>query len=189
MQSFINNRKLLFLLVIIGVVAAISLLIFPGDSSAHELRDLEDFQFVFGWRDEPALTNTKNGPEVFIRLLEGAEGDISELLADMEVDLRVEVSFGPETTTLDLRQDFRDNTHYIADLIPTRPGDYSFRVLGTIGDSEIDETFTSADGEFSSVEPVSDIAFPVNDPTNAELLERIEALEAELEALRAQVGE
>ena len=49
---------------------------------------------------------------------------------------------------------------YTTDLIPTQPGDYSFHLTGTIGDATIDETFDSSKGEFSTVEPITDIQFP-----------------------------
>ena len=68
--------------------------------------------------------------------------------------------------------------HYIAEIIPSRAGDYSFRVFGIIGEQAIDEVFTSTAGEFSSVEPVSDVSFPDAIPSTVELLEQIEALEA-----------
>jgi hypothetical protein len=84
-----------------------------------------------------------------------------------------------------LRPAFGETGHYIADIIPSRPGDYSFRVFGTIGDVEIDEVFASADGSFSSVEPASDVTFPDEIPSVLELLQRIAELEAEIEALKA----
>jgi hypothetical protein len=49
----------------------------------------------------------------------------------------------------------------------------------------MDEVFTSADGEFGTVEPAGDNTFPDELPSIVELLERIAALEARLEALEA----
>jgi hypothetical protein len=40
------------------------------------------------------------------------------------------------------------------------PGDYTFRIFGTIEGTEIDETFSAADGQFSSINPIEDIQFP-----------------------------
>jgi hypothetical protein len=70
------------------------------------------------------------------------------------------VSFGGKTKTLALRAVWNDPGHYTADLIPTQPGDYSFTLTGTIDDVEVNETFSAADGEFSSVNPIADIQFP-----------------------------
>lgn len=168
---------------ILLVLLALLLLALPA--LAHERRDVGDYTLVFGWRAEPAIAGFTNGPEIYVRLPEGVEGDMAAMIREMDVTLQVEVTFGPSTITLDMRPDFRDPTHYIADLIPTRPGDYSFRVFGNIGDLEVDEVFTSADGEFSSVEAVGDVTFPDQLPLIIELTERIAALEARLAELEA----
>jgi hypothetical protein len=108
-----------------------------------------------------------------------------EMAPVIEADLHVEVTFGPETITLQLQPDSGASGRYIATLIPTLPGDYTFRVFGTINDVEVDETFSSADGQFASVEPAGDILFP-GQPSAADLLARIEALEAELTAIKGE---
>ena len=77
-----------------------------------------------------------------------------------EETLQLEVMFGDQSRVLRVRRVYGQPGHYTADLIPTRPGDYSFRLSGTINGVEIDEVFSSADGEFSTVEPVEDIQFP-----------------------------
>lgn len=87
-----------------------------------------------------------------------AEGE--NPLEGIEISLEVEVSFGPDSRTVALRPEWGTSDHYIAEIIPSRAGDYSFRVFGTIGEQAIDEGFTSTAGEFSSVEPVSDVSFP-----------------------------
>ena len=186
------NRKSLFVLVmLVGLVFTL------GTVMAHEGREVGEYELVFGWRNEPALVGYPNGPEILIRLHGAEEADHVEgddhnetehedPLADLVVSLQVEVAFGPATRTLELRPAFGETGHYIADLIPTRPGDYTFRVFGTIGDLEVDEVFTSADGSFSSVEPASDITFPDEIPSFVELLERIAELEAQVEALQGE---
>jgi len=122
---------------------------------AHEGREVGEALIVFGWRVEPAYTTLLNGPELFIN-----HHDTEEPIEGLEETLQLEISFGDQTKVLRLRAVFGEPGSYTADLIPTQPGDYSFRLTGTIGETEVDETFTSADGEFSPVEPVSDILFP-----------------------------
>jgi len=171
-------------LVVSALVIGVVLVSTPGAALAHEHRTVGDYEITFGWRVEPAVAGILNGPELYIASAE--EGvTVEELLQAVEVTLQVEVSFGPASRTLELRPAFGETGHYIADLIPTRPGDYTFHVTGTIGDTAIDETFTSADGYFSSVEPASDLQFPEPQPDVSELLQRIEALETEVEALRS----
>lgn len=106
-------------------------------------------------------------------------------IADVPVSLQAEVSFGDQTTTVTFRRAWGTDNHYIAELIPTLPGDYTFRVFGTIGDVEVDEVFTSADGMFSTVEPAGDIMFPALPSADAQIAE----LEARIEALEAIIAE
>jgi hypothetical protein len=70
--------------------------------------------------------------------------------------------------------------------MPMLPGDYSFHLTGTIGDTEVDEVFTSADGQFSSIEPPTDVMFPALPIVDNA---RIEALEARIADLEAQLAE
>lgn len=144
---------------------------------AHEPRVVGEYQLAFGWRSEPAYTNQLNGPELFVSLApeaatvtpeateavdQGADDDDegAPIPADTEINLKVEVSFGDQKMDIPMRPAYGEVGHFVGDMIPTRPGDYSFHVTGTIGDAQIDETFTSADGKFGTVEPVEDIMFP-----------------------------
>jgi len=153
---------------------------------AHEGREVGDYIIEIGWREEPAYTGLMNGPEITITRhadeTEGAhaeteattepEGDHTNAevedhdaeessgVAGLEDTLQIEVIFGPASKIINLRPVFQEPGHYTADLLPTRPGDYTFRVFGMIEDLEIDETFSAADGQFSSVEPIEDVQFP-----------------------------
>jgi len=154
--------------------------------AAHESRNSPDgqYQYVFGWRTEPALTGVSNGPEFYIyELVNGERGERVE-----GAELQVEVMFGGASVNLPLNQAFRDPGHYVANLIPTLPGDYTFRVYGTLGDLEIDETFTSADGGFNSVEPAQDIQFPEPFPNLFALQAQILELQERIAELEAQIN-
>lgn len=159
------------------LVLAVAALAIPA--LAHEGREVGEYQIVFGWRVEPAYTGLFNGPEFTVTMHGGEaheaeatpEAEHSDMSSDhheedsaavegLEDTLQIEVSYGGQTKLLRLRAIFGEPGSYTADLIPTQPGDYSFRIFGTIGDTEIDETFSSTEGEFSSVEPVEDIQFP-----------------------------
>jgi hypothetical protein len=152
---------------------------------AHEHREVGEYSITFGWRNEPAFAGQLNGPEVSLSLHDAHDEPFPE---DIPVELNAEVSFGDQTVLLILTPAFGETGHYVADLIPALPGDYSFRVFGTIGDTEVDETFTSADGEFSTVEPITDIIFPrveMDSETRiADLEARIAALEEQIAALQ-----
>ncbi len=139
----------------LGVVLAVALALF-ATVAAHEGREVGDgkYDIVFGWRVEPAYTNLLNGPE--LEIADAAEKPVEGL----DETLKLEVSYGGKTKLLKLRAVADSAGHYTSDLIPTQPGDYSFHLTGTIGDVTVDETFDSSKGEFSSVDPITDIQFP-----------------------------
>jgi hypothetical protein len=193
-------RRLLVVIALIVLSMSISI----GPVAAHEGRVIGDYEIAFGWYVEPAYAGQLNGPDLYITLhdedherraagmmaLHGEE--TREALEALVVDLQAEVTFGDESITLALVPDFPtyvefDEIGYIrytASLVPTLPGDYSFRIFGTIGETEVDEVFNSADGEFSTIEPSQDIHFPSSQSLEA----RLAALEARIAELEAAGG-
>ena len=156
--------------------------LFVGIASAHGDQTVGPYSVVFGWRNEPAYAGQFNGPEVILGL---HDEDNASFPADVPVELQAEVTFGPASTTVFLEAARGETGRYIANLIPTLPGDYQFHLTGTIGDEAVDLTFDSADGTFSSVNPAADILFPAPEP-DAEA--RIADLEARLAALEARLA-
>jgi hypothetical protein len=153
-------------LVLTGLVAPAAL--------AHEGRPTGDgdLHMVVGFGTEPAYAGQPNSVQL---ILEHDE----EPVVDLGNTLDVEVSFGDETMALELEPNFAvgafgEPGDYRAWFIPTRPGQYTFHFTGTIDGEEIDETFTSGPDTFSDVNATADIEFPVQDPTNGELADRIE---------------
>lgn len=175
--------KLRFIGLAVLVVLLLSALALPA--LAHEEREVGDYNVEFGWRVEPVYAGLLNGPEFFVSQKGAEEG--TAFPADIDVSVQVEVSFGSESMTIPLEPAEGETGHYVADLIPTLPGDYSFRVFGNIGDQQIDEVFTSADGMFGTVEPATDIMFPVAGISDVATLQaRIDELEARLAALESK---
>jgi len=178
-------------------LVVLTVLAFAVPALAHEGRELgDDIEISFGWRAEPAYAGLTNGPEIFITFHSNEEAapEQQALLEALEVDLQATVMFGGEEMTMTLEPAFPLYTtyettgyaHYVARLIPMLPGDYEFRVFGTIGDLEVDELFASADGEFSSIAPITDFMFPTAASADiATLLQRIAALEARIVELEA----
>ena len=83
----------------------------------------------------------------------------------LEQTLRVEVTHTATAVSraLDLRADALEPGRYTADLVPTAPGVYEFRVFGDIDGTVIDEVFASrgAGGGFDDVRAASSLQFPV----------------------------
>jgi hypothetical protein len=142
-------------------------------AAAHEFREVGDYQFVVGWGDEPTYAGFKNSVQL---ILADADG---EPVVDLGDTLNVEVSFGDQTIELAIAPNFEvgefgEPGDYRAFLVPTRPGTYTFHFTGTIGDQDIDETFTSSETTFDDAEDPKAIEFPVQDPSNGELAERLD---------------
>lgn len=145
-----------------------------GDASAHGRREVGEHEWTVGWADEPAFVGFKNGVQLFLSL--GTDGPPVE---GAEKDLKVVVSIGDrETDPLELRTVFDSPGEYRADLIPTVPGDYTFRFTGTIDGERVDESWTGSKDDFSEIEGTSEVTFPKAAPSNAELAERLEAVES-----------
>ena len=196
-------RRLLVVFALFVMMISIGI----APAAAHEGRVVGDYELAFGWYVEPAYAGQLNGPDLYITLhgegedhgherraaavsLHGEE--TQEALEALIVDLQAEVTFGGESMTMTLEPDFPayvefDGVGYLrytASLVPTLPGDYSFRIFGTIGETDVDEVFSSADGEFSTIEPSQDIQFPSSQSLEA----RLAALEARIAELEAAAG-
>ncbi|HEV2526922.1 MAG TPA: hypothetical protein VGT61_00510 [Thermomicrobiales bacterium] len=130
-------------------------------ATAHEQRDVADeYSFVVGFLEEPAYAGEQNGLDLRISTLDPTGGVNSEPVEGAEETLTATVSFGELSMPLEISPVWNTPGSYRAIFFPTTPGDYSFHITGTLGDTEIDETFTSADGEFSSVQDPTPLMFP-----------------------------
>ncbi|MFQ6026730.1 MAG: hypothetical protein ACE5Q6_04350 [Dehalococcoidia bacterium] len=89
----------------------------------------------------------------------------------LESALQVEVTHVPSQTSkvMELRTVFGEPGHYTADLIPTAPGQYTFRFFGTVDGEELDETFESGPGRFNDVQVAADLQFPEAVPAVREI--------------------
>lgn len=179
---------------VVPFTAALALISLAQPAFAHERRTVGAYQTVVGWADEPAFSGLPNS--VQFRLSEAAGEPVTDLGAE---DLKVEVSYedqkiGPLAISPAFRVGaFGDPGDYQADLMPSRPGTYSFRITGTIKGQPFDETYTSGEETFDSPETTSTIAFPAKDPSVGELatgLDRANSriAEAESSASLAKLG-
>ena len=91
----------------------------------------------------------------------------------LEKTLQVEVTHVPSESSkvMDLRAVLNEPGHYAADLIPTAPGVYEFRVFGSAEGTPIDETFISrgGGGGFDDVRSAADLQFPERLPEVREI--------------------
>jgi len=156
------------------VIAALSgVLALPTPAAlAHERRSQGDLEMTVGFGTEPAYAGQPNSVALLL-VHDGAP------VVDLGATLDVEISFGDQTQRFPLEPNFAvgafgEPGDYRAWFIPTREGRYAFHFTGTIQGEEVDQTFTSGPRTFGDVEDPKQIQFPVQDPTNGELAERID---------------
>ena len=87
-----------------------------------------------------------------------------EPVEDLQETLQVEVAHtaSGESRVLNFQADLAEPGRYTADLIPTAPGVYEFRVFGAVEGSRIDELFVSegGGGDFDDIQTSTALQFP-----------------------------
>ena len=168
-------------LALAGVTA---LLVAPAiPALAHGDTSVGDLELTIGFGTEPAYAGFPNSVEVLLvhdgQPVTDAKG------------LTVDVTFGDDTVTYDLEPNFAvgvygDPGDYRAWFVPSQPGPYTFHIVGTVDDEDVDVEMTSGDDTFSEVQDTSEAAFPpVEAPSNQELADRLDADGARVETAQA----
>lgn len=161
---------------ILAAIAATAVLVLLPAAPAltHTEVGEGDLRMVVGFGTEPAYSGQPNSVEV---LLTHGGRPVADLRPG---DLQVEVRYGDASTTMDLEPNFASGVFgepgdYRAWFVPSEPGEYTFRITGTVDGEEVDEEVTSGPNTFSEVTDVAEVTFPeVRAPSNEELATRIE---------------
>jgi hypothetical protein len=148
---------------IASIAALLALLCAPTVSMAHERRTIGSgkYDIVVGWETEPAYVNQRNAAGIRISK---AGTNPAQPVTDADKTLKIQIRQGAQTRTFDLRAVFGQPGYYVADVLPTRAGDYVWTFTGSIGGDQVNETFDSADGKFDAVTAGSEVAFPIAAP-------------------------
>ena len=158
-------------------LAALTLLT-AAPAFAHEQRTVGAYQLTVGWETEPAYTGVPNAVELFVHDASGKPLD------DLGPNgLKVQVIFGTQTSDpLAMTAAFDPDTglglhgQYLAPIVATRPGDYTFHFTGDINGQKIDEKFTSGPTTFNTVVDPTGVQFPDKVPTNGALADSLTRL-------------
>jgi len=148
-----------------------------GQALAHETKAAGDGrQLVVGWGIEPAYAGQQNHVQLLV-----TDSDSGKPVK-VEVDrLQVTVTYGEKEIKLPLEPGYDAQTNavapgeYWAALIPTAPGDYTFRITGTIAGEKVDGSFTSGPKTFSPVLDPATVQFPVKAPDVTQVAKRLES--------------
>jgi len=141
----------------------------------HERRNVGPYTFVVGWLVEPAYVNNLNALDLTVSETQGAKA-----VEGLEKTLQAEVIVGGAAKTMPLKVAPRFGLpgKYQGQVLPTKTGDYSFHIFGTVGTTKVDEKFESGPNTFGGVEPTDALQFPDKVVSNADLAARVDQLQA-----------
>lgn len=143
------------------------------DAAAHEPRTVGDgnYTMTVGFLNEPAYLALENGLYLKVVQIGGANAPVE----DLQNTLQAEVIFGGSTMPLTLTPIEDAPGEYVSRFIPTRTGDYTFRITGMIGEQPIDQEFRSSPDTFDSIQPASAAQFPEPVPAGSDLAAAIDS--------------
>lgn len=144
------------------LVALLGVVLTTSTALAHEKRHVGNYTFVVGFLDEPAYANVKNSLDLTIcngsdcnYIVQDGTKVLSNPVNDADKTLKAEVSTGGSAPlALTLKPRWANPGKYTAYFLPTKVGDYTFHIFGTLNNNSIDEKFTSSPTGFSAVEQV-----------------------------------
>jgi len=155
-------------------------------ASAHEVRTVGAYQFTVGWLHEPAYADEQNAVQF---LLKDSRGNP---VTDLGDTLKVEVIYQTQKMpALSLNPTFDPDTglgmpgEYLASIIPTRPGNYTFHFTGSVKGQSVDQSFTSSPTTFDEVKEPTAVEFPAQDPTRAQVSQRLDRIDARVAAAQS----
>lgn len=140
----------------------------------HERRAIGPYTFVVGWLNEPAYVNLLNSLDLTVTETTGAKA-----VEGLDKTLKADLTFGgsSQAQPLTLAARFGLPGKYSGYVVPTKIGDYTFHITGTVGTMNIDEKFESGPGRFGSIESTDPLQYPQKLVANADLAARLDQLQ------------
>jgi hypothetical protein len=107
------------------------------DAHAHEPRIVAGkYEVNVGFVNEPVEANKKNGVDLTVSNIETRQP-----VEGLEKTLKVDVTVGDQTKSLNLNAQPDQKGWYTGELVPRQSGIYIFRFYGTIESASVDERF------------------------------------------------
>jgi hypothetical protein len=140
----------------------------------HERRNVGPYTFVVGWINEPAYVSFMNSLDLTVSETSGGKA-----VEGLDKTLKADVTYGGLTTPqpLTIAARFGQPGKYSGYVLPTKVGEYTFHITGTIGTMNIDEKFQSGPGRFGSIESTDPLQYPQKVDSNADLAARLDQLQ------------
>jgi hypothetical protein len=157
-----------------GAVVVSSFLAGTNIALGHERRNVGPYTFVVGWINEPAYVSFMNSLDLTVSETSGGKA-----VEGLDKTLKADVTYGGLTTPqpLTIAARFGQPGKYSGYVLPTKVGEYTFHITGTIGTMNIDEKFQSGPGRFGSIESTDPLQYPQKVVSNADLADRLDQLQ------------
>jgi hypothetical protein len=152
-------------------LALIGLSLTTETAAAHTRVEIGPYVVIVGWEIEPPIVGERN--QIVVHLREGETA-----VTGAEASLAAEVLYAGRSFRSNLTPTITPG-YYHVEILPTVRGQYSLRLFGTLGDTEIDQTIDP--------EPVfaaDRLQFPETQPEPRELVQRLDDLENDLQSAR-----
>jgi len=159
--------------VLVALAGSLLVLASPGVASAHQDFTVGSIDLAVGFGNEPAYANQPNSVQIIL-------ADRGKPVTELSQPMKVEVSFGNDSTTYDVEPNFEVGEFgtpgdFRAFFIPTQVGTYTFHVTGSVDGRKVDVTATSGPKTFSDVIDPAEAEFPkTNAPTTGELATKLD---------------
>jgi hypothetical protein len=144
-------------------------------ASAHVVQNFGPYTIAIGWQHEPAYAGELNAVQLTIK--DAAGHPVDDLTGD---DLHVQITAaGTTSSSLAFEPSFDPDTglgnpgEYDAAVIPSLPGNYTFKLAANVHGTTIDQSFTSGTKTFDTVRDATAAEFPVMLPSTSEIEARI----------------
>jgi hypothetical protein len=166
-------KRVITLLVVVGVTVLGATVSFAPAASAHEARTVNGYHWLVGFGSEPTFAGFENFVQLFLTAPDG------KIVQNIGNKLKVTVETGKASKAFALVPSFDPDSglgtkgEFDAFFIPTTPGPYTFHFTGSLG-GPVDVSFTSGPDTFATVEDPTSIQFPVKVPSNLEISQKLD---------------
>ena len=162
--------RILSIAAAVAVVVA-SLGIFASPAAAHERRTVGPYTFVVGWITEPSYVGQLNALDLTV-----TETASTKAVEGLEKTLKADLITGGGAAVMPMAIAARFGLpgKYQAQVLPTKVGDYTFHITGTVNSTAVDEKFESGPGRFGAIEDTAGIQFPNKVPSNSDLASKLD---------------